>query len=63
MRASFRGRSALAALLLSLSLAAPAAAPAATVVLRWTAPGDDGMAGLASQYRIAYSESPASGNM
>lgn len=40
----------------------PGAAPAATVVLRWTAPGDDGMTGTASEYEIKYSETPVSGN-
>ena len=62
MRSSSLWKGALAALLLPLALTAPAVAPAATIVLRWTAPGDDGMTGLANQYQIAYSESPVTGN-
>ena len=51
-----------AALSLALLAPAPRVATAATVVLRWTAPGDDGMTGTASQYEIKYSETPVSGN-
>lgn len=35
----------------------PAISEAATVTLRWTAPGDDGNVGTASQYDVRYSTS------
>jgi hypothetical protein len=58
-----RSAAAFAALLLALlTIVLPDVAPAATVVIRWTAPGDDGMTGTASDYQIKYSETPVSGN-
>ena len=35
----------------------PAVSEAATVTLRWTAPGDDGSVGTAAQYDVRYSTS------
>jgi hypothetical protein len=59
-----RRRAALVApLVLSLTLLSAGSAPAATVVLRWTAPGDDGTTGVASRYEIKYSEAPVSGSI
>jgi hypothetical protein len=49
--------------LLVLSVQAPetiaaTAATAATITLNWTAPGDDGTVGIATQYDLRYSTSP-----
>lgn len=47
-----------------LALLAPGSAGAAVVVLRWTAPGDDGMAGRADSYDLRRSEvDPATTSM
>jgi FlgD Ig-like domain len=52
-------RSAALALLLVLgATAGPAHADLTTTVLRWTAPGDDGMVGRATQYDLRYSDRP-----
>ena len=40
----------------------PEAAQAASVTLRWTAPGDDGTVGTAAQYDIRYSTSAITNN-
>jgi hypothetical protein len=45
-----------AALLFSL-VVLPASAQAASVTLHWTAPGDDGSVGTATQYDVRYSTS------
>ncbi len=49
-----------AARLLALSLLPllPTAAPAAVAVLHWTAPGDDGMTGLATRYDVRRATQP-----
>ena len=44
-----------------MTLLAPARAGAESIVLRWTAPGDDGNVGRATAYEVRYSESPVSG--
>jgi hypothetical protein len=41
-----------------LTLLAPARAGAESIVVRWTAPGDDGNTGRASTYEMRFSESP-----
>lgn len=45
----------------ALALLAPARAGAESIVLRWTAPGDDGNTGRAAAYEMRFSESPVSG--
>ena len=58
---SSSSRSRLLALALACSLVAlavPGTAGAADVVLRWTAPGDDGNVGTASTYMVRYSLQP-----
>lgn len=39
-------------------LVLPSAAQAASVLVRWTAPGDDGSVGTAAQYDVRYSAAP-----
>ena len=46
----------LAALLLSFVPTSHAATSAVSVTLRWTAPGDDGLAGRATRYDLRYSK-------
>ncbi|HEU4941037.1 MAG TPA: T9SS type A sorting domain-containing protein [Candidatus Eisenbacteria bacterium] len=53
--------SALAGALLLFALAVPGTASAADVVLRWTAPGDDGNVGTASTYMLRYALQPIAG--
>lgn len=40
-----------------ITFALPSVADAASVTLRWTAPGDDGTVGTAAQYDVRYSTS------
>lgn len=50
-------------LISTLMLAIPTAgAEAASVTLRWTAPGDDGSVGTAAQYDVRYSTSTITAN-
>ena len=66
MRADLsRGRPRRAALALGAALAAALLAPgplrAESILLSWTAPGDDGMSGRASTYELRYSPAPPAG--
>lgn len=45
---------------IAIALLAPSGASADSVVLGWTAPGDDGNVGRASSYELRYSETPVS---
>ena len=45
-------------LLCALCLLWPAVTDAASVTLRWTAPGDDGWVGQATAYELRYADSP-----
>lgn len=50
------------ALLALVLVVVPTVAQAASVTLRWTAPGDDGTVGTAAQYDIRYSTSAITNN-